>query len=491
MKTALDNYARGKQKESNANEYDRRHSYSQGRFICPECGEPVHLSSSKYTNFFSHYKKSDLSQDCDRRIDGVATETVYERLGIPMFIKKEVGQSFRLYLSLKKLPTHIMNEVKKDPSFIVISGRTKYEISPNRINIERSTYLPIEKIAPSGQRLHITYVGGEIVDKISKYWGSYSDAFTFEGALFVGGENGGRKIHIGESVTTDTEYYWVRRQANLPSFWPGVLFTKCGTIGLVDQKLYVYKGKFQVDVSNKDFDTLARELAQNMKLYLLEKHPTVNILWPPVIQNSDINYVTTGTPSVYGRVISGNDEPVAYMYEGINFNAKQLHIQNSMIQIPVHSENVFVSIDKKYASGGIEISTSNIDYEGCLSPSFTIVDESKREYINTSYLTIKGTSYSLKSSSSIDLVTFHKNGVIAVENNITSKEDEGLAAGDIIVLLYNKSILSYIILDQDERRIAEYRRFDELNLKSFLGEPMHGVTVRIPANIKKWLKKQS
>ncbi len=54
MKTALDFYARGKQKEANADEYDRSRYYSRDRLICPECGEAVHLTGSRYSNHFAH-----------------------------------------------------------------------------------------------------------------------------------------------------------------------------------------------------------------------------------------------------------------------------------------------------------------------------------------------------------------------------------------------------------------------------------------------------
>lgn len=63
MKTALDFYARGKQKEANADEYDRFRYYSRDRFICPECGEAVHLTGSKYSNHFAHFKKNDVSAE--------------------------------------------------------------------------------------------------------------------------------------------------------------------------------------------------------------------------------------------------------------------------------------------------------------------------------------------------------------------------------------------------------------------------------------------
>ena len=52
MKTAIDFYERGKLKEANADDYNRLSYYPRNRFICPECGEPVHLTGSKYSKFF-------------------------------------------------------------------------------------------------------------------------------------------------------------------------------------------------------------------------------------------------------------------------------------------------------------------------------------------------------------------------------------------------------------------------------------------------------
>lgn len=48
MNTAIDFYSRGKEKEAEANEYTLPGYYPLGRFICPECGEEVFLSRSKY-----------------------------------------------------------------------------------------------------------------------------------------------------------------------------------------------------------------------------------------------------------------------------------------------------------------------------------------------------------------------------------------------------------------------------------------------------------
>lgn len=99
LKTAIDFYARGKQKEADADEYERSNLYSRSRFICPECGEAVHLTGSKYSNFFAHYKKSDVSAECDRRIDGEPTDSVYERIGLPIYMRRTASGDFNLYMA--------------------------------------------------------------------------------------------------------------------------------------------------------------------------------------------------------------------------------------------------------------------------------------------------------------------------------------------------------------------------------------------------------
>lgn len=87
MKTAIDFYDRGKMKESNADEYSSGGYYFKGRFICPECGEPVHISKSRYSNFFSHFQKTEFSAECDRRVDGVTNSSIYERMGVPIYLR--------------------------------------------------------------------------------------------------------------------------------------------------------------------------------------------------------------------------------------------------------------------------------------------------------------------------------------------------------------------------------------------------------------------
>lgn len=120
MKTAIDCYARGKQKEANADDYSRQRIYSVGRFICPECGEIVHLTGSKYSNHFAHYKKTVRSAECDRRINGIPTQSVYERLGLPIYLRKSIDGYFRLFMGFRRLPLKILEQAERKGKMCVV-----------------------------------------------------------------------------------------------------------------------------------------------------------------------------------------------------------------------------------------------------------------------------------------------------------------------------------------------------------------------------------
>lgn len=109
MKNAIDFYERGKQKEANADEFNRNFRYVHGRFICPECGEAVHLTGYKDSNHFSHYKKTDISVEYGRRVDGEPIDSIYERIGLPIYLRKSVDSTFSLYMGFRAIPQRLID----------------------------------------------------------------------------------------------------------------------------------------------------------------------------------------------------------------------------------------------------------------------------------------------------------------------------------------------------------------------------------------------
>ena len=146
MKTALDFYARGKQKEANADEYDRSRYYSRDRFICPECGEAVHLTGSRYSNHFAHFKKSEVSVECDRRVDGSPTDSVYERIGLPIYMRKNSAGDFYLYMGFKALPPILMEKVIQESISVKIDGKNTYRINNERFSCAGTALIPLDYV---------------------------------------------------------------------------------------------------------------------------------------------------------------------------------------------------------------------------------------------------------------------------------------------------------------------------------------------------------
>lgn len=220
MKTAIDFYARGKQKEADADEYERSNLYSRSRFICPECGEAVHLTGSKYSNFFAHYKKSDVSAECDRRIDGEPTDSVYERIGLPIYMRRTASGDFNLYMAFKALPNSVMNQAISDNISISIDGKSVYKINNERFSYDYTALIPIDYILLSGAKYKIKFNPENKAYVLSQHWSDYADGFSYEGALFRVLEQGGKKVRHGDSISTEDEYYWVRKQPQLPNNIP-------------------------------------------------------------------------------------------------------------------------------------------------------------------------------------------------------------------------------------------------------------------------------
>lgn len=359
MKTALDYYDRGKLKESNADDYNSSSYYAKGRFICPECGEPVHIRPSKYSNFFVHYKRTNENDECDRRVDGESTESIYERMGIPLYLRTDDEKRFYIYLGFKALPENVIVKAEKNDTVLSIEKSKKYSVNRERFSVEGTSMIPIDYIPPSNQNYGFQITPVSMRSLIEKYWSSYADGFTYEGGLFTVTEHGGRKIRHGDNVATETEYYWVRRQNQLPSFIRGIQMSIVGRLILRNNTWNVFKGSFSSNIPDSEYRSLINFLRDNLRVHLIEKVPEVLPLWPPVIKDDDGYKYVESSKKIYGKVISGNEEPKAYMYRGISTIPEDLQIHNGIVEIITGNSNIVINIDRKYISGGSVFERTN------------------------------------------------------------------------------------------------------------------------------------
>ncbi len=468
MKTALDFYARGKQKEANADEYDRSRYYSRDRFICPECGEAVHLTGSRYSNHFAHFKKSEVSAECDRRVDGSPTDSVYERIGLPIYMRKNSSGDFYLYMGFKALPPMLMEKAIKESISVKIDGKNTYRINNERFSCEETALIPLDYIPLSGHKYHLYYEPMNKAYAISQHWSDYSDGFSYEGAIFTVSEQGGKKIRHGDSITTEEQYYWVRRQPQLPSFIPGIEMKKCGCLILKDDILNVFCGTFSANISDIEFSYLASYLRSKLKIHLLEKQPEFVPIWPPVVKTEDGYIVNSKEQSVYGYVVSGNDNPRIYVYQGIRKIPDELNSVNRLTCVKVWDREALVNIDRKYVSNGTLL---------LKRPKVIITNDTEiYELIDDEYISLQTENFYrncnrilFKVGHRTDFILVRKSGQIEQNGGIGEYIFEDLKEGDLIYVLQNRYLVNLLVISIEKQQVDTRISDEELYrlLKTF------------------------
>lgn len=447
MKTALDCYARGKQKEVKANDYDRNKFYWKDRFICPECGEAVFLAG-KINNYFSHFKKNDLSIECSKRVDGSPTGSVYERIGLSIYMRENFDNTFYLYMGFRAIPSLLMKKAISNFMSVEIGNR-KYMINEERFSCNEMILFPLDYIPRWEKNYQLYYQPENMANEISQYWSNYADGFSYEGAIFTISEQCGKKIRRGDSITTDREYYWVRYQSELPKFIPGINMKKCGKLKLKNESLTVFSGIFSSDISDEEFSSLSSYLRINLNIHLLEKQPEFIPIWPPMTKTENGYIIDDSKQKLYGYVVSGNDAPKAYVYQGIKKIPEELNLIKNIACIRMNYQDLFINIDRKYVSNGTLISKYNEDI---------VIDNAKiYELIDNEYVPIERKftyrnchKICFKTENCVNFILIQKNGKMESKRGIGEYSFENLQSGDLIYILQGKYLISIFTIKIEE-----------------------------------------
>lgn len=462
MKTAIDFYERGKLKEANADEYNRAGYYSKNRFICPECGEAVHLTGSKYSNFFSHYKKTDISAECERRVDAVPTSSLYQRMGLPLYLRYENRERFGLYIGFKKIPEQLLKALMEINAATILDGKTRYSIGNERFSSKETTLIEIDYIPMYGINYKVSYSPEKAAKLLLKSWSDYADGFSFDGALFTVTGYGGKKIRHGDTISCDTEYYWVRRQPMLPSYIPGIDMEKVGVLGLKEDKWYVYKGHFTSSLVDYQYEQLCQYLRNNLKVHLLEKKPEFIPIWPPVTKCEDGYLVDDNISNLYGFISSGNEEPKVYEFKGNNAIYNELSVKDNVARVSMDTDETVLNIDRKYISNGVVLLKEKLKYEFV---STAILAENGEESISIEgVLALKSAGVRISGDIPFDTAIIRDSGEITTNTGMRGVLVDDFDEKDVILvmvsqrligILYNEGIESNIESDIDLEKILK------------------------------------
>lgn len=497
MKTAIYHYSLGKQKEVQASDFVRGSSFLPGRFTCPECGENVFLTSRKYSILFSHYQKKETSPECDRRVDGKSSLTIYERIGLPLYLRIN-NDNFYLSMGFSTIPFDILQKASREGAYIEISenvrnslNKYKYFINQERFYSDATTFIPIDFIPKHEHQYSISFSKGDSGYSLKKIWSDYADGFCNAGALFTSNECGGKKIRHGDSISANTEYYWVRKDIRLPKYIPGIEMKLCGNLVLKDEKYYVFKGSFIVSLSNqRQFRQLADYLRNYMRVFLLEKQPDIIPLWPPCVRVCDGYEVFDIKKNIFCNVISSNEIPKVFIYQGSsNIYPKELLIkktsaENSIISFRIYSDPTLINVDRKMISTGTYFKYMKTELKELESE---IVEIENNEYCDVNSLHQIRTDKELKfqTLTDVEVIRVDRRGNISKSRSTDGilEIKELMYQDRIYILSHNRLIYS---ADIERVKISSYLMdYDDTKLYDFLKVHNRDVRVVMPVGVRK------
>ena len=366
MNTAIDFYSRGKEKEAEAKDYSTFNFYPRGRFICPECGEDVYLSKSKYKNFFKHYKRTSQTPECERRVDSVPNESIYERIGLPLYLREEAVGHFKIYIGFQAISEEDLERAERDQCELWVNRRIKYRINRERFSCTHSYWMPVD-FSPYDDHYTISYIGSQVNRSVfEKNWGDYAEAFLEGGALFKAEGGSGRKLHKGDSIATDTNYYWAVRSDDRLNKLRGMQYKLCGKLSLTNCTYNIFRVVFRSKISDEDFEVLSRFLLKELKVHLLEKAADLTPVWPPLIKQGDRFIVSENILTIYSAVESGNTFPFVFGYYKNDPTLLYLNSRDSsIIQLPIEQRHQYFTVDRKNVSTGLIIEKGWWSTDGC------------------------------------------------------------------------------------------------------------------------------
>ena len=365
MHSAIDFYARGKEQEVSARDYIYGR-YPKGRFVCPECGEYVFLTKDKSRNqIFRHYNRTDSTPECEKRVDTVPVESIYERIGLPLYLKEEQSGHYRLFISFRAIPSAELNLIERERLELKIDDRIKYKINSERFSSEHSYWIPIDHM-PTAEHYKISYIGNKANQAfLIKHWGNYAEALLRYGAVFKCMDNGaGRKLHKGDSISIGSEYYWAIRDPKMISDLPGIQRSCAGKLILSKRAFFVYRVSFSSKMKDAEFNRLSYFFLKELKLHLLEKESTIFPIWPPVVKQGDSYISSSDVTALYGAVESGNVKPIIFGYYRNDSLSECLNVdKNSIVKLRVKSDYQYFVVDRKNVSTGLNLKRGSWLYD--------------------------------------------------------------------------------------------------------------------------------
>lgn len=500
MEKAKEDLKNGIIKTITAAEANQRYSHTisskQGRFFCLYCGEEVAFvrrSKENHKPFFRHSNEKENSKTCEKRNNIENYSSLYEKLGLPLYLEKLNDKDYQLNIGFYKVNDEILKKLEEQNAEIILESEnklhsTKFNIDSSRFFSNQTTFLKIDFLSP---KYYINYSKDSFKDLLS--WGDHIDGISSEGAIFKYDSKTCRKLRINDEIYFDTDYILVRDKSlinfiDIDSKEKGTLVT--------DKKFIVYK----IRVSSKNIENrshLYDFFRINFKLILTTSPINLIPVWPPVLMKD--NAISSFFKENLDCIVKSHYEETNFYIHKNNIIEKENanKIETGIFSLELLSSDLeqIISLNDKY--------DSNYYTYNCipLKRLDTYVEFSI--YDISGYIIEKGTCFKLPKENKIrikvnkkcEIIVFNKNQVKAFHRVKNSKEliIDNLAYEDKVILVNGIEKISLLnFVKEDRNSIRNTCDWDEIFYKIqkinsyFVPIPpwLHGILKSIPKNKK-------
>jgi hypothetical protein len=460
-------------------------------YYCPECGENVHFVKSGGCKgaYFAHNKKTDVSPECDKRVDGIINLPLSERLGLSLYLLNE-NNKFSLALSFPALGELELIKAFNKNTKVNIGDNYSVKVSSANFFEDKSTLISVNFIPKYG-KYKISYQNSYGLTRLLTTWPDYAEAFVKHGIIFSIKSNGCKRVKTGDSIVIGREYYYIIRDKSYSYYLnhKEINIEHVGNLNLKNECYEVFKLKVTLDKSLENRSRILQNIGDDLfnlfGVRLNEETSEILSLWPPVIQTDVCTPVFTST-KLFANVISSNPSPNVYYYRNGLGTPEKWVAKDKMITLPFLYGEVIFSVDRKYVGRESYFVKRNIT---------PITYDNNIEFYNGDKLVENTNKLRLDSLKDSYIRCNSKMDLIAKSNNYTFRkipirEDtypiNTFKYGDELIFVAEDNIAGHTVLCRDRQKTSLLLYESLLNE---LNKASYGVPVPVPGWVYKVVKK--
>ena len=256
------------------------------RFICPLCRQPLFPAAMspgcKQSPHFRHGPNNERAQECELFASKFGYYTTYQRVPMPMFIRKSRSQIGRFIVEggFRKLDPSTFSKLEYEEAVVAISQK-RYKVTSQRFN-GGLTKLPFEEISlscGSSVRLINTSLS------LNATWGYPEDATQAMVFTRDVDSNQGKRLKKGDTLVFENDFYLLAPERESGAIERA--FSGSRQVGYAGSRTtHMRLSVFEVTLSKKKANwQVAKQYLEECGFETADSGDTPELIWPPSLKS--------------------------------------------------------------------------------------------------------------------------------------------------------------------------------------------------------------